>query len=200
MTKPHLVTAALLVSAALSCACSHALKPAQVAAAPPGAIPVAPVANTAVEQAKRQLDTSTATIVLSDEIREQCGVSDEDAYFPFDSARLSGKAEKVLDQVAACLEHGKLSGHTLRLVGRADPRGDSEYNLLLGDRRAWAVERTLVRFGMKPRHLTVTSRGDFDATGTDESSWALDRRVDVLLSGVRRPRMTHGQSLPRSPG
>jgi hypothetical protein len=28
----------------------------------------------------------------------------------------------------------------------------------------------------------TTSRGEMDATGTDESSWAKDRRVDVVLA------------------
>jgi hypothetical protein len=29
--------------------------------------------------------------------------------------------------------------------------------------------------------MTTSSRGEMDATGTDEASWAKDRRVDLML-------------------
>jgi hypothetical protein len=33
--------------------------------------------------------------------------------------------------------------------------------------------------------MTITSRGELDATGVDEDSWQLDRRVDLrLMSGA----------------
>ena len=69
----------------------------------------------------------------------------------------------------------------MMLVGHADPRGTFEYNFHLGERRAESVASFLNRKGVAQNRLDTTSRGKKDAVGTDEASWALDRRVDVLL-------------------
>jgi hypothetical protein len=36
--------------------------------------------------------------------------------------------------------------------------------------------------GLPDGQATTTSRGEMDATGADESSWAKDRRVDIVLA------------------
>jgi peptidoglycan-associated lipoprotein len=69
----------------------------------------------------------------------------------------------------------------MRLVGHADPRGDEEYNMTLGNRRADNVKTAIVDAGLAASQVATTSRGEMDATGTDEASWEKDRRVDVLL-------------------
>jgi peptidoglycan-associated lipoprotein len=48
-------------------------------------------------------------------------------------------------QLARCFTTGALAGQGTKLVGHADPRGDSEYNLLLADRRAGQVSSTLAK-------------------------------------------------------
>jgi peptidoglycan-associated lipoprotein len=124
---------------------------------------------------------TSANISISDEIRSKCGISDADAYFPFDSARLTSSDSTPLDQIVKCFTHGPLSGRTLKLVGHADPRGPSGYNLTLGESRADAVASYLGTRGMAQAKAQPTSRGALDATGTDENGWQHDRRVDVLL-------------------
>jgi peptidoglycan-associated lipoprotein len=69
----------------------------------------------------------------------------------------------------------------MRLVGHADPRGDEEYNMSLGNRRADNVKSAIVGAGLSASQVATTSRGEMDATGTDDASWEKDRRVDVLL-------------------
>ncbi len=124
---------------------------------------------------------TAANVALSDEIRTKCGISDEDAYFPFDSSRLTSGDRSPLDQVARCFTRGPLAGHGIKLVGRADPRGSSDYNLALGQSRADAVGMYLDGHGLLKTQTQTTSRGSMDATGTDESGWQRDRRVDVLV-------------------
>jgi peptidoglycan-associated lipoprotein len=101
--------------------------------------------------------------------------------FDFDQNVLTDGDQTVLGQVARCVTDGPLRGRVLKLVGRADPRGEVEYNMALGARRADSAERYLKDRGVDTRRMTETSRGKLDATGTDESSWARDRRVDVDL-------------------
>jgi peptidoglycan-associated lipoprotein len=114
-------------------------------------------------------------------LRVACGISDDDAYFIFDSAALENNDISPLDAIARCFTVGPLKGRAMRLVGHADPRGSSEYNLVLGQRRADSVEGYLDRHGVGHSHLATTSRGSMDATGHDEASWTRDRRVDVTL-------------------
>jgi peptidoglycan-associated lipoprotein len=64
------------------------------------------------------------------------------------------------------------------LVGRADSRGTTEYNMALADRRAQSVRDYLKRTGIAATRLSVVPRGALDATGTNETGWAKDRRVD----------------------
>jgi peptidoglycan-associated lipoprotein len=66
-------------------------------------------------------------------------------------------------------------------VGRADARGESDYNITLGQSRADAVGSYLSIRGMDKSKAQSTSRGAMDASGTDERGWQRDRRVDVML-------------------
>ena len=52
--------------------------------------------------------------------------------------------------------------------------------MVLGERRADSVKATLVELKMKDQQISITSRGEMDATGTDEESWAKDRKVEVM--------------------
>jgi peptidoglycan-associated lipoprotein len=70
----------------------------------------------------------------------------------------------------------------MSLVGHADPRGSEDYNLALGGRRADNVKLIIVAESMDASHVSTTSRGKMDATGTDEATWAKDRSVDVALA------------------
>jgi peptidoglycan-associated lipoprotein len=118
---------------------------------------------------------------IAPDIRKACGISEADAHFPFDSASLIQSEHPVLQQLATCFVSGPLAGRGMRLVGHADPRGGSDYNMVLGGSRADTVKAFLTLRGVPDAHIATTSRGELDARGTDERTWAEDRRVDVLL-------------------
>src|SRR6185312_11121842 len=100
--------------------------------------------------------------------------------FDFDKSDLLPADLAVLKKIAECFTTGPLEGKGLLLVGRADPRGTIEYNDRLGMRRADSVSGFLEQNGIEERRIERTSRGKRDATGHDEATWAVDRRVDVL--------------------
>jgi len=64
------------------------------------------------------------------------------------------------------------------ISGHADERGDTSYNLALGERRAEAAREFLVRLGVPRGRIRTVSRGEelplLD--GHDESAWAQNRR------------------------
>jgi peptidoglycan-associated lipoprotein len=125
---------------------------------------------------------TAANISISSEILRACNIPDADAYFAFDSSRLTTFDSTAMQAVAKCFESGPLAGRQMHLVGHADPRGTTEYNMTLGQSRADAVASYLSGEGLRRTAVTTTSRGAMDATGTDETGWAHDRRVDVLLA------------------
>ncbi len=101
--------------------------------------------------------------------------------FDFDNSALLPQDRQVLAQIARCVTTGPLKGRALKLVGRADARGETEYNFALGEHRAGAVQGYLMQLGVDKAKLAETSRGKLDATGSDEAGFERDRRVDLLL-------------------
>ena len=124
-------------------------------------------------------------ITVSPEIATACKLTisniENAPRFPFDASALDSQDNAALGQIATCLTTGPLAGRVLELIGRADPRGGTDYNLALGGRRASSVAEYLMTLGVESDHMLQTSRGKSDATGTNEEGWKLDRRVDLQL-------------------
>jgi len=128
-------------------------------------------------------DSPTRSVVnIAPEIRNACGIADADAYFAFDSSRVRSSDYQTLDKLVRCFTTGPLAHHEMSLVGHTDPRGGEEYNMVLAGSRADGVKAFLVGRGLGGQQVATTSRGEMDAKGTDERSWAQDRRVDVRLA------------------
>jgi peptidoglycan-associated lipoprotein len=98
-------------------------------------------------------------------------------YFSFDQAGLGREARDLLVQVAECVQSAP--GRGVFLNGLTDPRGTEEYNIGLSERRARVVADYLARQGIDPARFRVVPRGETQASGSDESGWARDRRVDI---------------------
>jgi peptidoglycan-associated lipoprotein len=168
---------ALVGATAALVACGGAKPPEAAAPSSSTALAGQPQPSTATPAAP---PPTSANVAISDEIRTKCGISDADAYFPFDSAHITN-GRTPLDLVAKCFTKGPLAGRAVKLVGRADPRGEADYNITLGQSRADAVSVYLDVKGMQKSKTQSTSRGAMDAQGTNETSWQRDRRVDVVL-------------------
>jgi peptidoglycan-associated lipoprotein len=144
--------------------------------AAPEPVQTAPTANPPARQGDSQLN-------VSEDIMKACNIqaAPPTPHFDFDSADLTESEKNELQQLAKCLTTGPLKGRSIRLTGRADPRGEQEYNMSLGAQRANNVVKYLSGLGVAPTQMAHTSRGELDATGTDEEGWRKDRRVDVSL-------------------
>ena len=134
--------------------------------------------------APRNEDTATPTsgsVHIDDKIVKACG-NLPTPHFAFDSANIRPPAKEALDALAECFTRGPLKDKGVRLVGHADPRGDIDYNLGLGHQRAGSVAEFLAKQGIPKDRLDATSKGEFEASGTDEEGWARDRKVEIHLS------------------
>lgn len=163
---------------ALACGSDPPPPPKTADAAPLGPAPApAPIAN----NPKPDDDPKKSNINISDEIRKACGITDAEAFFAYDSANVREQDKAVLQKLAVCFTTGPLKGREMRLVGHADNRGEEDYNMVLGQNRADNVKNAIVSAGMTAAKALTTSRGELDATGSDDASWQKDRRVDIVL-------------------
>ncbi len=100
-------------------------------------------------------------------------------YFDFDQSDLRAEYADTLQAHANRLAND--SRASIRLEGHADERGSREYNIGLGERRSQAVRRLLLIQGASPEQISTVSFGEERpaAFGSDEESWALNRRVEI---------------------
>jgi peptidoglycan-associated lipoprotein len=107
---------------------------------------------------------------------------DENIYFAFDSSDLSDQARLILNSNAEYLR--KHSSLTATVEGHCDDRGSEEYNIALGKRRAESVKKFLIDLGISTDRLVTVSYGENKpiAAGQDETSWAKNRRAQVVVN------------------
>lgn len=150
---------------------------------PPPQTPASVVQPAPTTSAAVVAPPTNAAVNLSADILGPCQIklSNEPPKFDYDSSNLSSQERDILAQVARCLTTGPLAGRSVKLTGRADPRGEQEYNMNLGEHRARSVHKYLVSLGVPDGRMVETSRGALDATGADEAGWQNDRRVDISL-------------------
>jgi peptidoglycan-associated lipoprotein len=101
-------------------------------------------------------------------------------YFDFDRFTLSPEGQATVDRNLSAIK----SGSQVRLEGHADERGTREYNLALGERRANAVAQYLEANGVSKSRIEIISYGKERPAdpGHDESAWAKNRRVEIILN------------------
>jgi peptidoglycan-associated lipoprotein len=106
--------------------------------------------------------------------------ADRIVYFDFDQADIRPESQTIIESNARYLAGNpriitQLEGHT-------DDRGSREYNIALGERRANAVRQVMSAMGVPSQQIRVVSYGEERpaASGPDEQSYALNRRVEIV--------------------
>jgi peptidoglycan-associated lipoprotein len=114
------------------------------------------------------------------EERRRLIMQDIVVYFEFDQATVLPEFNEMLSAHAEYLVG--TPGASVRLEGHADETGSREYNIGLGERRAQAVRRILMLQGASASQLTTVSYGEERpaALGSDEESYSLNRRVELV--------------------
>jgi len=101
-------------------------------------------------------------------------------YFEYDSPNLDAEGQIIAEAHAQWLASNP--GVTVVLEGHADERGTREYNLALGENRAQSVMQVMQGMGVSGSNIQSISYGEERpvALGADESSWSLNRRVEII--------------------
>jgi outer membrane protein OmpA-like peptidoglycan-associated protein len=102
-------------------------------------------------------------------------------YFKLDKTDLTPDSEKELPEIISAISQRKVPN--ISVIGHTDRSGDEEYNYRLALRRAEAIRDILVRAGLDPKTIEVTSHGENNplvetADGVIEIR---NRRVEVTV-------------------
>ena len=103
-------------------------------------------------------------------------------FFDYDSAELGEEARAAL-RANADLLNGTMSW-VITIEGHCDERGTAEYNLGLGERRAFAARNYLLELGIAGQRVRTVSYGKefpFDPAH-DERAWAQNRRAHFVIT------------------
>jgi peptidoglycan-associated lipoprotein len=187
MNRRPLASLAAIATALVLAACSSAVKldePAPVenrsaAPAQPGTTgstggtsgaPIGserPIAQVTVDPSKDPLNDPNSPL------------SKRSIFFDFDSFSIKDEFRGVVEAHARYLVANK--NRKVVIQGNTDERGSREYNLALGQKRAEAVRRALTALGVADGQIEAVSLGEEKprATGTDEASFAENRRADL---------------------
>ena len=106
----------------------------------------------------------------------------ESIYFDFDKSDLKANAKANLKKKANWLQ--KNPSFSVRIAGNCDERGTQEYNLALGERRAYSAKKFLLALGISGNRISTISYGEENPAdpGHNEKAWAKNRRDDFELS------------------
>lgn len=110
----------------------------------------------------------------------QATEKDRVIYFSFDSSRIDQRSENVIREHAKYLrEHPQTM---VVLEGHTDERGTREYNIGLGERRAYSVKEVFQQSGVGVDQMRVLSYGEERPAvwGSDENSYARNRRAVII--------------------
>ena len=102
-------------------------------------------------------------------------------FFGYDKYDLSSEARATIEKQAQWL---KTYPHiNISIEGHCDERGTREYNLALGEKRAAAERNYLISLGIEASRIQTISYGKERpaVTGSDEASWAQNRRDVVVV-------------------
>jgi peptidoglycan-associated lipoprotein len=105
----------------------------------------------------------------------------QDIHFDFDRYDLTEEARKILTENAKVLaNHPSLK---IQIEGHCDERGNSAYNLALGERRAASAKLYLIKLGVQENRLSTISYGKERPLdpGHTEEAWAKNRRCHFVI-------------------
>lgn len=105
--------------------------------------------------------------------------------FANDSSQIHSVFMKQIQEMSRFLK--AYPSTSIELRGYASKVGRADYNMALSKRRAEAVERQLLNYGIEPRRVTIVGYGDTNVEGLvdDESAHASNRKVVATVVGYK---------------
>ena len=116
-----------------------------------------------------------------DELARRDFLNNSSAHFNFNEHVAIADSNSIIDEIVKFMKD--YPAYIVTIEGHADERGTREYNLSLGEKRAYALKDTLVAKGIDANRIRTISYGKERplAVGSNEASWAQNRRGVFIL-------------------
>jgi len=138
------------------------------------------------ENARRQAEARAAAEAAQREMARTRSVLEAMVFFDYDDSTIRTDARAALDAKVQILR--TQTAIRIRVVGHADERGSTEYNLAPGTRRAQSVREYMASYGIAADRIEIQTMGEERPlqTGHDDASWSRNRRGEfTILTGLR---------------
>ena len=135
-------------------------------------------------------DVEKSQVTVSDEnisnvdpvlVEELLEVGDR-VYFDYDKSKFKDQGVETLKRQARFLNANP--NLTITVEGHCDPRGTREYNLALGERRAYSVKNFLTSLGVSEDRISVISYGKEkpQSEANNETAWGESRTAITVIN------------------
>jgi peptidoglycan-associated lipoprotein len=116
-----------------------------------------------------------------DEMTRRDFLNNSSAHFKFNEHVAILDSNSVIDEIVKFMQD--YPAYIVTIEGHADERGTREYNLSLGEKRAYALKDILVAKGIDANRIRTVSYGKERpfAVGANEAAWAQNRRGVFVL-------------------
>lgn len=187
MKDLRLIALTVLCATVVFVGCGKKVPPA-TSAAP--ALPVVDEAPPPPPRGAASAPAPASAVTLSDEELFARKTLDElnaerplaDVLFDLDQWTLQEDARAILQKNADWLL--RWASTRITVEGHCDDRGTGEYNLALGERRAYAVKEYLGSLGVTPERILVVSKGEESPLCSEahENCWQRNRRGHPMIT------------------
>ena len=148
--------------------------------------------SSSIEQNENNTDVSGESISIEDTLSESEKINKvynekllevgDRVFFGYDKSRFKKEGIETLKRQARFLIDNQ--NITVTIEGHCDARGTREYNLALGERRAYAVKSFLTSLGVADDRISVISYGKekLQSLDNNEIGWAQSRTAITIIN------------------
>jgi len=133
--------------------------------------------TTDASSTSQQVDSAASDSTDAMDQKTKDLLSERKIYFDYDQSEIKGEFREILRAHAQYLASNP--NVSVVVEGHCDERGTREYNIALGEKRAFAVEQFLSLQGVSKNQIRTVSFGEErpDVEGHEDNAWKWNRRA-----------------------
>ena len=148
--------------------------------------------SSSVEESDKDINENNQNISIEDDLSETAKINKilneklvevgDRVFFDYDQSRFKKEGIETLKRQARFLLANQ--NITVTIEGHCDARGTREYNLALGERRAYSVKSFLTSLGVEDSRISIISFGKekLQSLENNEKAWAQSRTAITTIN------------------
>ena len=148
--------------------------------------------SSSVEEGDKDINEDNKNISIEDDLSETARINKilneklvevgDSVFFDYDQSSFKKEGVETLKRQARFLIANQ--SITVTIEGHCDARGTREYNLALGERRAYSVKSFLTSLGVEDKRISIISYGKekLQSLESNEKAWAQSRTAITTLN------------------